>query len=142
VAALVWSWKIIHSEPNVSFETHSGIQERLTDLIQNTIKASKPSAANIHIEQIWTEVVTANKLKAHFKYSFHEQGESGPLTTQIVGEGLLERQPDDGSDNDRWTLSKVHTTNDSIVFEDGLLVTGDRNAEKPETKETEPKKDE
>ena len=142
VAAMVWSWKVIHSDAPVSFETHSGIQERLIDLIQSTIKATKPTAADIKIHQVWTEVISANKLKAHFKYSFHEQGDSGPLTTQIAGEGILERQnPEDSSNEDRWTLSKVHTSSDSIVFEDGLIVTADKNAA-PAVENKEDKKEE
>lgn len=129
IVAMVSTWNVIHAESPVSFETHSGIQEKLSKLIQETIKAKKASATDIHIEKLWTEVLTGEKVKAHFVYSFHEQGEAGPLTTTIKGEGLLERQPDDGSGADKWSLTKVHTNSDVVVFEEGLVVTPDGQPE-------------
>lgn len=124
-AAMVWSWNVIHSESSVSFEIHSGLQERMSSLITDTIKAKKPSATGVKIEQIWTELMGKDKVKAHFTYSFKENGESGPLTTTIKGESILERKADDGSGKDNWTLSKFTTTNDTVVFEDGLVVSPD-----------------
>lgn len=130
IAAMVWSWNVIHSESSVSFETHSGIQEKLANLIQETIKAKRTSATDIHIDKLWTEVLSASKMKAHFVYSFHEAGDAGPLTTTIKGEGILERQPEDNSGLDRWSLVKIQTTNDAVVFEEGLVVTPDAKEEK------------
>lgn len=121
--ALAWTWNIVHKDPQVSFETHSGIQEKLAVLITDTIKAKKPTATDIVVDNVWTEFVGENKVKAHFLYSFKEPSESGMITSQIKGDTTLERQPDDGSGLDRWQLGKVQTTSDAIVFDDGLLVT-------------------
>lgn len=121
--ALAWTWNIVHKDPQVSFETHSGIQEKLSILINDTIKAKKPTATDIVVENVWTEIVGENKVKAHFLYSFKEPTDAGVITSQIKGETTLERQPDDGSGLDRWQLGKVQTTSDAIVFDDGLLVT-------------------
>jgi hypothetical protein len=138
VVAMVWSWNIIHSEATVSFETHSGIQEKLATLILETIKTKRASATDVHIDKLWTEVLSAQKMKAHFIYSFHEAGEAGPLTTTIKGEGFLERQAEDGTGLDHWSLTKVQTTSDAVVFEEGLVVTPDKTdiSDKPEHKET------
>lgn len=114
-----WTWNVVHSEADIGFETHSGIQEKLSALIQETIKAKKPSVTEVKIEKIWTEPLPDNKVKAYFIYSFSDEN----TRTTIQGEGLLERQPDDGSGLDRWSLTKVKTTNDAIIFEDGLVVT-------------------
>jgi hypothetical protein len=121
--ALAWTWNIVHKDPQVSFETHSGIQEKLAVLIIDTIKSKKPTATDIVVENVWTEFVGENKVKAHFLYSFKEPSEAGMITSQIKGETTLERQPDDGSGLDRWQLGKVQTTSDVVVFDDGLLVT-------------------
>jgi hypothetical protein len=126
VVALVWTWNVVHGVPEVGFETHSGIQEKLSELIVETIKSNKSTATDIHIDKLWTELISPEKMKAFFVYSYHEQGEAGPLTNTIKGEGWLERQPEDDSGTDRWSLTKVRTTNDSVIFEDGLLVIPDK----------------
>jgi hypothetical protein len=122
VAALTWTWNIIHSDSPVSFETHSGIQERLASLIENTIKAKRPTASEVQIEKIWTELLSPGKVKAFFIYTFKDS-EGEPSRTTIKGEGLLERQAADSSGLDHWMLTKVKTTSDAIVFEEGLVVT-------------------
>jgi len=123
--ALVWTWNLVHSDSDISFETHSGIQEKLAVLISETIQAKRPQATDIMIEKIWTEVLSSAKVKAFFIYSFKDQTEeSGPVTSQIRGEGILERQGDDGSGNDRWVLTKVQTSSDAIQFDDATIVTG------------------
>ncbi len=128
--ALAWTWSIVHNTSSITFETHSGIQERMAEFIVETVKAKRPSASEILIEKVWTEAVSNNKVKAFFVYSFKDNSESGPVTSQIRGEGILERQPktDDAEDaNDHWKLTKVQTSSDSIEFADATIVTGSAN---------------
>jgi hypothetical protein len=121
---LAWTWNMIHREATISFETHAGIQEKLAQLIQQTILSKKPEASDIRIHKIWTEPETATKVLAHFIYSFQEPDTNGKsLTNQIQGEGVLEKQPDDGSGLDRWSLTQVKATSDAVTFEEGLIVT-------------------
>lgn len=122
---LTWTWHVIHSSSSISFETHSGIQEKLAGLITQTIKAKRPSATDIIVEKLWTEVINDSKVEAHFIYSFKDQSEGGLVTTEIQGDGMLERQPSQNENEDRWSLTKVHTSNDAIVFDDALIVTAD-----------------
>lgn len=131
VVLLAWTWNLIHREPIISFETHAGIQEKLAQLIQQTVLSKKPQATDIRIQKIWTEPQGADKVQAHFVYSFEEPDTNGKnLTNQITAQGLLEKQADDGSGLERWSLTKVQTTNDAVTFEDGLYVTpGDEPAE-------------
>lgn len=120
-----WTWNIVHTDSEVNFETHSGIQLKLGALIEETIKTRKPESTDIKIEKIWTEFINKSKVKAYFIYSFKDNDQSGITSTTIQGEGLLERQKDDGSGVDRWSLTHVRTTNDAVVFEEGLVVTPD-----------------
>jgi hypothetical protein len=125
--ALAWTWNLVHSQSDISFETHSGIQEKLAALITETIKAKRPAASDIVIEKIWTEVLSSQQVKAFFVYSFKDNSESGPVTSQIRGEGLLERQPEDEAGNDRWVLTKVQASSDAITFDDATIITGSIN---------------
>lgn len=119
--ALIWSWNLVHSPSQVSLETHSGIQQKLAELIYETIKTKKPNAQQIKIDRVWTEYVNPEKVKAFFTYSYQED----QVASSIRGEGVLERQKEDASGLDKWSLTQVKTTNDTIVFEEGLLVTPD-----------------
>lgn len=121
--ALVLTWKVIHKDPEITFETHSGIQEKLAAFIVETIKVKKPQATDILIEKVWTEPTGEAQVKAFFIYSFKDKTDEGVITTQIQGEGVLERQGLDESGADRWQLTKVQTTNDAIMFDDALIVT-------------------
>ena len=125
VVALLWSWSVIHATASVSYETHSGIQEKLAGLIEETIKAKRPLATEVHIDRIWTEILSPSKVKAFFIYSFKDQNGEGSSHTTINGEGLLERQTEDGTGTDRWSLTHVRTTNDAVTFDEGLVVTPD-----------------
>lgn len=141
VVALAWTWHLVHSSNPVSFETHSGIQEKLATLISETIQAKRPTATDIVIRKIWTENMspTGDRVKAFFVYAFKDNsGEAGPITSEIRGEGFLERQPDDGSGNDRWVLTKVFTSSDSIQFDDATIVTASPNGSSTSETENEP----
>jgi hypothetical protein len=127
-AFLVWTWSVVHNAPDLSFETHSGIQERLADLIVDTVKSKKPQASDVVIEKIWTEQEDKNKVKAFFIYSFKDQTEEGTITSRIEGNGWLERQPNDGTEKDLWKLTKVQTNNDSIQFDEAMVITADSEA--------------
>lgn len=140
-AALAWTWNLVHNDSDISFETHSGIQEKLALLISDTIVAKRPNATDILIEKVWTEVLSPEKVRAFFVYSFKDQSEeAGLVSTQIQGEGILERQADDGSGNDRWVLTKVQTSNDVIQFNEATIVTaspdGSETVDEPTATET------
>lgn len=122
--ALAWTWHVVHTDSPISFETHSGIQEKLANLIVDTIKAKRANATDITIEKIWTEVINSDKVKAFFVYSFKDSSDAGSITSEIRGEGLLEHQGEDAEGNDRWVLTKVQTSSDAIQFDDATIITG------------------
>jgi len=133
------TWIVLHSEQAISFETHAGIQEKLAQLIQQTILNKKPNATDIRIRSIWTEPQGKDEVEAHFVYSFQEPDENGKMiSTQIQGQGILKRQADDGSGLDRWTLNHVQATSDAVVFEEGLVVTPGDEPSSPDSALTQP----
>jgi hypothetical protein len=127
---LTATWYITNSEDAVSLETHIGIQTKLATMITDAVKAKKPKASEIEIESVWTEPISAEssshdsaRVKAHFSYHFKEVSEDGSYTeSSIKGEGILQKQPDDESGFDKWSLSDVKTTNDAVVFEQPMMI--------------------
>ncbi|NUN06822.1 MAG: hypothetical protein HUU57_13795 [Bdellovibrio sp.] len=124
IVALAWTWNVIHSTQAVGFETHSGIQSKLAELIKNTLAAKKPNSKDLVITRLWTESIGENKVRAAFAYRFVEISESGEELEQVIeGEAYLYREPSEDAGVDKWTLQSVKTTNDIVVFTEGSTIT-------------------
>jgi hypothetical protein len=133
-AALAWTWNIIHSTQAIGFETHSGIQEKLAEMIKQTVMAKKPNAKNFRISRLWTESLSETKVRAVFAYEFSETVDGNESTEQTVeGEAVLFREPKDETNMDKWVLQSVRTTNDTVTFSEGLVVTPETAEEAHET---------
>ncbi|MEK2647006.1 hypothetical protein [Bdellovibrio sp. BCCA] len=133
IAALVWTWNVIHTTDAVGFETHSGIQAKLAELIKNTLAVKKPNAKELSITRLWTESLGENKVRAVFAYKFIDTSEGGEALEQVIeGEALLHREPSEDSAVDKWTLQSVKTTNDIVVFTEGSTLTPGEEAPEPE----------
>jgi hypothetical protein len=131
-ALLIWTWKIIHRDESVNFETHAGIQEKLALLISDTVKAKRPGATDVIVDRIWTEISGKDQVRAFFVYSYKELGESGDsVRNSIKGQSLLERQNKDDAGNDVWKLVKIQTNSSNLTFDEGLVVTPDTPTETP-----------
>ncbi|KYG68651.1 hypothetical protein [Bdellovibrio bacteriovorus] len=136
LVALVWTWNVIHTSEAVGFETHSGIQLKLAELIGNTLTTKKPQAKDLSIMRLWTESLGDNKVRAVFAYKFIEPSEEGEELEQIIeGEAVLHREPSEDANTDKWVLQSVKTTNDIVVFTEGTTLTP---GEAPETEEAAP----
>lgn len=122
-AALVWTWNVIHISPAVGFETHSGIQAKLAELIQTTLTTKKPNAKDFSITKLWTETLGENKVRANFIYKFTDVTEQGELEQVIEGEAVLYREPSETLNVDKWVLQSVKTTNEEVVFTEGSTIT-------------------
>ncbi|WP_415064304.1 hypothetical protein [Bdellovibrio sp.] len=124
IAALVWTWNVIHTSQAVGFETHSGIQVKLAELIENTLATKKPHAKDLSITRLWTESLGDNKVRAVFAYKFIDTTEGGEALEQVIeGEAILHREPSESANVDKWTLQSVKTTNDIVVFTEGSTIT-------------------
>ena len=139
IAALAWTWNVIHSSEAIGFETHSGIQTKLAELIQQTLSAKKPHAKDLKIMRLWTESMSDNKVRAVFAYKFMDTSETGEALEQIIeGEAVLHREPSETPNVDKWTLQSVKPTNDMVVFSEGSTITSGEaeTAPTPETTAT------
>jgi hypothetical protein len=133
VGLLSWSWGIIHGSPKISFETHAGIQEKLGDLIVQTIQKKLPEAEAIVINQLWTEILSETSLKAHFNYTFSTKSDEGKVNSSITGFVVLQKSSEPNEEEpekETWKVSEVKTTNNALIFEEGLLINTDAAADK------------
>ncbi len=134
IAALIWTWNVVHTTEAIGFETHSGIQMKLADLIKETLASKKPHAKDLTIQRLWTETLTDNKVRAVFSYKFVDISEGGEALEQVIeGEAVLHREPSEDSKIDKWTLQSVKTTNDFVTFTEGSVVTPGSETEVPAT---------
>ncbi|MNK98777.1 hypothetical protein D3C87_1191500 [compost metagenome] len=137
VAALAWTWNVIHSTDAIGFETHSGIQAKLAELIQQTLSTKKPTAKDLAITRLWTEPLGENKVRAVFSYKFTEPSENGESLDQVIeGEAVLHREPSETPNVDKWILQSVKTTNDMVVFSEGSTLTSGDSEEPPPAEAT------
>lgn len=124
IAALVWTWNVIHTSQAVGFETHSGIQTKLADLITQTLTSKRPHAKDLAITRLWTETLSDNKVRAVFAYKFTDVAEDGESMEQVIeGEAVLYRDISDQENVDKWVLQSVKTTNDIVIFTEGSTIT-------------------
>lgn len=123
ILALIWTWNIVHNSEAIGFETHSGIQIKLAELIKDTLASKRPQAKDLKIQRLWTEALTENKVRAVFSYSFIDTSEGqGAVEQTIEGEAILHRELSEDSAIDQWTLQSVKTTNDVLNFTEGSVV--------------------
>jgi hypothetical protein len=122
-AVLLWTWHIVHSQSAIGFETHSGVQLKLAELIGNTLQAKKPEAENLQIVKIWTAPLSENKIQAVFSYKFTEKSADGDPAEKIIqGEAILYREPTEDPTLDKWVLQSVKTQLESLEFSEGSVV--------------------
>lgn len=120
---MIWTWDIIHSTPAVTFETHSIMQQRLAEIIKNSVQKYRPAAQNFNLVRLWTETVNPEKVKAHFTYRFID-GEGDSKTEQTVsGEAFLLKTSSEGNEQENWKIEKVQTSANQVIFDEGLTIT-------------------
>jgi hypothetical protein len=120
---LVWSWFNIHSPASVGFETHSGIQLKLMELIQSTLQAKKPEAKDLEIVKVWTSALGDNKVKANFAYRFTEPSEEGETARKTIeGEAILYREPTEDPTVDKWVIQSVKSQLEALNYSEGSVI--------------------
>lgn len=129
-ATLLWTWHVVHSQSAIGFETHSGVQLKLAELIGNTLQAKKPEALDLKIVKIWTAPLSDNKIQAIFAYKFTEKTEENDTAEKIIqGEAILYREPSEDPTLDKWVLQSVRTQLESLNFTEGSVVLPESEAE-------------
>jgi hypothetical protein len=147
VILLAWTWNLVHSEALVSFETHSIIQQRLAEIIEQSVQKHRPNAKDFNLLRLWTETVNDNQIKAFFTYRFRE-GTAGatnsiteptteattaptsvsPSEETISGEAVLKKTAGESANQENWRVERVRTSSNQVVFEEGTVVNTDDSA--------------
>lgn len=125
--ALVWTWKIINSQPAIEFETHASIQQKFAELIVTSIQTLKPAVKDIQIKKLWTENMADKKVKAIFVYTFSEPADANSAETvarEIQGEAILTRQTSEDPSTDNWK-SEIKFLGDQLSYQEGSVITPD-----------------
>ena len=132
--AFVWTWFLFHSVDKIDSSVHAGIQSKLMLLIEDAVKTSRPNSSDFQITNIYTKKINDNQISAHFNYKFTDQLEDKETVHQsIAGEVILNRTPSENPTDQKWVVQSVKTDNNSVEFQDGLIVTPEAEAPAPET---------
>lgn len=129
VSALIWTWCLFNSPSQMGTDVHAGIQSKLTILIEETIKAKRPSMTNFRLNKMYTEKMDDNKVKAHFSYQFDD---ADATTQTISGDAVLSKALSEDPSVQKWVLQSVKTGSDIVEFQDGLTISSD-GTDSPET---------
>lgn len=124
VSALIWTWCLFNSPSQMGTDIHAGIQSKLTILIEDTVKAKRPSMTNFRLNKMYTERMDDSKVKANFSYQFDEDN----ATQTISGEAVLTKALSEDPAVQKWVLQTVKTGGDVVEFKDSLTISSDGTA--------------
>ncbi len=130
IAAFVWTWSLFNSHSKISLATHAGIQSKFMMLIEDSVKAAKPTSSNFEITNISTEKIDDNQVSAHFSYKYDDVSADNEKVSQLMsGEALLYRSPSENQNDDKWVIKSIKTDNPSIEFQQGMIVNPGNNSD-------------
>lgn len=111
---LVGTWKLSLSESLVDLETHTRLQTRLIEIIQNAVTEQRPDAIEIRFNRVWTEALGKNEILATFSYILSDSDET---KESVSGEAKILRTKEG-----EWSIDKVLTSNNGLQFQKGLVI--------------------
>ncbi len=133
LVGLVWSWSMFNSPSKMNTQIHAEIQSKLAILIEDTIKNKKPNSSDFEMNQMYTSAINENLVSAHFSYKFKDKMDAGTpeaegIEQSISGYALLAKTPSENADLQKWVVQSIKTNQESVSFDEGLVVTADGNA--------------
>lgn len=133
LVGLVWSWSMFNSPSKMNTQIHAEIQSKLALLIEDTIKNKKPNSSEFEMNQMYTSAINENLVSAHFSYKFKDKMDEGTpeaegVEQSISGYALLAKTPSENPDLQKWVVQSIKTNQESVSFDDGLVVTADGTA--------------
>lgn len=130
IGAFVWTWSLLTSKNAIGIDVHAGIQSKLALLIEDTIKAKRPNSSDFQLNQIYTEKLDDNKIKAYFSYKFSDSLEDQEKTEQMIsGQAILDRTLSEDPKIQKWVISSVKTDSNNVEFKEGIVITSDGKTE-------------
>lgn len=141
IAGMIWSWSLFNTTSKVNTQVHAEIQSKLALLIEDTIKNKKPHSSDFEMNQLYTSAINENLVSAHFNYKFKDILDAETATEEVVeqnisGYALLAKTPSENPDIQKWVIQSIKTNQESVSFDEGLVVTADTSSN-PEKNETE-----
>jgi hypothetical protein len=132
VSAFILSWCAFNSRSTMGIDVHAGVQNKLSILIEDTIKAKRPNSDNFKLIKMYTEKIDDQKIKAHFSYEFQDEmavsdeSTAKEKTTQkISGSAILGKGLSEDPSVQKWVLQSVKTGTETVDFKDGLIINSD-----------------
>ncbi len=124
VISMIWTWKIVYSPPTIEKSVEQSVAEEMEHLITLSIKKMNPLIKEVDFQQLDTERVEEDLIKLSFSYSFLQELEDGEVTEEkVIGDTYLERISAPEEFPSLWKLSEVRTSNNTIVFSEGTVIT-------------------
>ncbi len=128
IAGFIWTWSLFSSKSAIGIDVHAGIQSKLATLIQDTIRSKKPSSSNFQLNQIYTEKLDENKIKAYFTYQFMDLLEGTEKTEQTIsGYAILNRGLSEDPAIQKWVIQSVKTNSSGLEFKEGLVISSEKS---------------
>lgn len=137
-AAFLWTWFLFNSRDSIGIDIHAGIQSKLSVLIEETIKKSKPQSTSFQLLKISTEKIDDNRISARFTFQYDDPLNETEVTTQTLsGEALLNKGLSENPEVQKWIVQSVKTNSTGLEFREGLVISSGTNVDedvKPEPK--------
>jgi hypothetical protein len=126
VAAFTWTWFLFNAKSSIGVDIHAGIQSKLSVLIEEAIKKSKPHSSDFQLLKIYTEKLDDNRISAHFSYRYDDVLEENEKTTQtLTGEAILNKGLSENPQVQKWIVQSVKSNASNLEFKEGLVISSD-----------------
>ncbi len=139
--ALTWTWFAFHSKSEMGIDVHAGIQSKLAQIIEDTIKKKRESSSDFKLIRMYTQQVDNGKVSAQFSYEYVDKlsssdvSEAEGIKQKISGTAILSKTVSEDPSIQKWVIVSIKTGVDSLDFEKGLVITSD-GQETPESAKT------
>jgi hypothetical protein len=107
-----WCWTV--SQNAISLQTHTIIQTRLMEIIQQAVLNHRPDTEEIVFDRLWTEPKNDDRIVATYDYRFTTSDGS---VESISGQATIQRL-----EGDSWVVGKVFNKQNSISFGEGTVI--------------------
>ncbi|MBX9767623.1 MAG: hypothetical protein K2X47_10165 [Bdellovibrionales bacterium] len=125
---LIFSWRETQRPGDIPAAIHFSLQSELQQFIQKYISENVASAKDIKFHRLWTKPVDIDTVDAQFEYSFLSQSDGeGVAKTLLAGSARLNRVPGKEAASEGWSLARVQIDDQTIEFEQGVLIRSDGN---------------
>lgn len=137
ISAFVWTWFLFKPTTEMDTSVHAGIQSKLVELIEQSIKNARPLSHDFKVLQIYTEKITEHQVSAHFAYKYIDQIEGNEqVEQQLSGVAIISQALSEDPSRDKWVIQSVKTSNPKIEFQEGVYIVPDEDINKKDVEKS------